>query len=142
MLLFFDLFFEKFSKKYIGFFPGIYSLRKSFSYDCILFWSDFSALTPGIHRLARVYICVSLFGPFLPIGFRPWAGRLCGCWSPPGVAGCQADNSPVFVHFDVFLCAASCFCGVSPLSPVAFYDGHLTMFLRLLSLVFAEIHHH
>ena len=28
---------------------------------------------------------------------------------------------------------------VSPVSPVAFYDGHLTMFLHLLSLVFAKI---
>ena len=28
---------------------------------------------------------------------------------------------------------------VSLVSPVAFYDGHLTMFLHLLSLVFAEI---
>ena len=84
MLLFFDLFFEKFSKKYIGFFPGIYSLRKSFSYDCILFWSDFSALTPGIHRLSRVYICVSLFGCSCPSAFAPGPVVYVVAGHPPG----------------------------------------------------------
>ena len=109
MLSYFDLFFEKFSKKYFGFFSGnffsseILSLRLPFCWPLIL-RAIFSALSLEIHRLALVCIFAQVSSARSCSWVSPWAGRLCGCGPPPGVAGRQADDSLSAFSRRVFMC--------------------------------------
>ena len=120
MLSYFDSFFEKFSKKYFRFFPGIYSLWKSFSYDCILFvvvfWSVFSALTPGIHRLALVCIFAQRSSVrSCPLAFAPGPVVYVVAGHPPGW---RAARPMILLRFSTF---SSCFC----VPPHVFAGGFL-----------------
>ena len=129
MLSYFDSFFEKFSKKYFRFFPGIYSLWKSFSYDCILFvvvfWSGFSALTLGIHRLARVCTFAQASSArSCPLAFAPGQAVYVVAGHPPGWRAARPMiSSPVFVFFDVLFFAASCLLRlIPPVLPAVLFD--------------------
>ena len=121
MLLYFDLFFEKISKKYFGFFPRIYSPRKFFPHDCLLvghrFLERFLALCLRGFIVLRSYVLLRKFlWPMILLRLSSLSTCFC---VPPHVLRL-----------------------IPPGFPVVIYDGHLTVFLRLLSLVSAEIHLH
>ena len=92
MLSYFDSFFEKFSKKkkiFLDFFREFILFGNPFLTIAVLlvvvFWSDISALTPGIHRLARVCTFAQASSArSCPLAFAPGPVVYVVAGHPPG----------------------------------------------------------
>ena len=134
MLSYFDSFFEKFSKKkkniyFWDFFREFILFGNPFLTIAVLlvvvFWSDISALTPGIHRLARVCTFAQASSArSCPLAFAPGQAVYVVAGHPPGWRAARPMiSSPVFVFFDVLFFAASCLLRlIPPVLPAVLFD--------------------
>ena len=130
MLLYFDFFFRKNFGKIFKIFSGnlfsseVHSLRLPFCWPSLL-GAIFSALFPGIHRLALVCIFAQRSSVrSCPLAFAPGQAVYVVAGHPPGWRAARPMiSSPVFVFFDVLFFAASCLLRlIPPVLPAVLFD--------------------